>query len=65
MDKAIKQLIDQMRKDTQENIRRIMREAARQARGDFEREAKHYIDKCRNKSKCHHRQTNNEHNGNT
>ena len=45
MDKAIKQLIDQMRKDTQENIRRIMREAARQARGDFEREAKHYIDK--------------------
>ena len=45
MDAAIKKLIDQMRKDTQENIRRIMREAAQQARKDFEKEAKHYIDK--------------------
>ena len=35
MDRAIQQLIDQMRKDTQENIRRIMREAAQQARQDF------------------------------
>ena len=34
-----------MRKDTKENIRRIMREAARQARGDFEREANPHIDK--------------------
>lgn len=45
MDTAIKQLIDQMRKDTQENIRRIMREAAQQARKDFTNEAKNCVDK--------------------
>ena len=44
MDAAIKKLIDQMRKDTQENIRRIMREAAQQARKDFTEEAKNCID---------------------
>ena len=44
MDRAIQQLIDQMRKDTQENIRRIMREAAQQARKDFTKEAKNCID---------------------
>ena len=45
MDAAIKKLIDQMRKDTQENIRGIIGDAARMARRDFERQAKACMDK--------------------
>lgn len=45
MDNAIKKLIDQMRKDTETNIRKIIREAVRMARKDFEKEAKLHIDK--------------------
>lgn len=45
MDNAIKKLIDQMRKDTETNIRKIMREAAQMARKDFAQEAKNCIDR--------------------
>ena len=42
---AIKQLIEQMRKDVETDIRRIMREAAQKARKDFTQEAKNCIDR--------------------